>query len=720
MKQPRGYLGATILAITGICHAQSVAPLARLHAVSPTFANRAALLDYANSHSGADGALALLAVAAADIRSGKPADAAPLLRTARPRLPKLADHISYLLASSCLAASDFASAAAASEAVVASDNPPSPMTGPAAVIGAKAYLSSGNPGRAVQLILRTYKELAQPEGDALLASAYESSGDAAAAVSVYQRVWISYPASEEAKDAETALAGLRAKLGSAYTPSPTSALLTRAGKLMDARDYVRARAAYSDLSRSPSGVVRDLAAVRIGAADYRARKDAIALAYLQNLRVSNPEADAERLNLIAAAARRLKQPDKAANAIAALAAEHPKSDWRLQALVSAANDYWIDRPDDAERFFTACYTDFGDSPQAPDCHWRASFRAYLENRPGWQDLFTQHVTRYPESDKASSALYFLGRAAERASRPADARAFYEEVNRRYPNYYYAVLARGRLADPSIAKVAPSQTVAASMKEATLPRRISAAHFAPSPDAQVRFERARLLASAAVDDLATAELRFGARVGSQPEAFGLDLARLAAERSAPEQAVRFLKRYAPGYLFAGVDSLPDEFWRLAFPIPYRSDLERFAADNGLDPFTVAALIRQESEWDRRVISRARAYGLMQVLPSTGRDLSRRIGLGGFQTSMLFEPQYNLQLGSYYLKKLLDAFNGEWEPALAAYNAGKSRADAWIARIAFREPAEFVEQIPFNETRNYVQIVIRNADIYRRLYGLGPRN
>jgi soluble lytic murein transglycosylase len=708
-----------LVALSALAQAQDVAPLARLYALNSTPANRAALLQYANSRSGAEGGLALLAVAAADVRAGRAADALPLLRAAQPRLPKLADFVSYLLASSCLALSDFASAATAAEVVVAS-NPPSPMTGPAAVIGAKAYLGAGNPGRAIQLLLRVYKEAAQPDADALLASAYESSGDAANAVIVYQRIWVTYPSSDEAQDAEAALPRLRLKLGAAYVAPAQGALLARAGKLMEARDYVRARAAYEELSRLAIGAMRDLAAVRIGSADYRSRKDTSAIGYLQALRVSDAEADAERLNLIAAAARRLKQPDTVAAALSDLAREHPRSDWRLQALVSAGNEYWIERPDEADTYFTECYTDFGDSPQAPECHWRASFRAYLANRPGWQDLFTQHIMRYPESEKGSAALYFLGRAAERASRPGDARAYYQEVERRYPNYYYAVLARGRLSDPTVAKAAPSRSVSGILSEANAPRRISAAHFAPSADTRVRFDRARLLASAAADDLSTAELRFGARVGSQPEAYGLELARLAAQRSAPEQGVRFLKKYSPGYLFASIESLPDEFWRLSFPIPYRNDLERFSEANGLDPFTVAALIRQESEWDRRAISRARAYGLMQVLPSTGRDLSRRVGLAGFRPNMLFEPQYNLQLGAYYLKRLLDAFGGQWEPALAAYNAGKSRADAWMARLAYREPAEFVEQIPFSETRNYIQIVIRNADIYRRLYGAAVRN
>jgi len=131
--------------------------------------------------------------------------------------------------------------------------------------------------------------------------------------------------------------------------------------------------------------------------------------------------------------------------------------------------------------------------------------------------------------------------------------------------------------------------------------------------------------------------------------------------------------------------------------------------------VAALIRQESEFDPRAVSRANAYGLTQVLPSTGRQLSRRVGIARFSPSMLFQPEVNLKLGTYYLKTLLDQHNGKWEEALASYNAGKRRTDDWVTWASFREPAEFIETIPFTETRTYIQIVLRNAYIYRQLYG-----
>jgi len=209
------------------------------------------------------------------------------------------------------------------------------------------------------------------------------------------------------------------------------------------------------------------------------------------------------------------------------------------------------------------------------------------------------------------------------------------------------------------------------------------------------------------------------VEDQPQVLAVELAGLAIKRQFPDRAVRYIKRYAPGYLYIPMDSAPAEFWRLAFPLPYREPLERFAKQTDLDPFLVAALIRQESEFDRNAISRSKAYGLTQVLPSTGRDLSRRLGYKRYSANRLFEAEFNLQLGTYYLKSLLGQLGGGVEATLAAYNAGKSRAVAWMSWYQYREPAEFVEMIPFTETRNYVQVVLRNADVYRRLYGGSAR-
>ena len=141
---------------------------------------------------------------------------------------------------------------------------------------------------------------------------------------------------------------------------------------------------------------------------------------------------------------------------------------------------------------------------------------------------------------------------------------------------------------------------------------------------------------------------------------------------------------------------------------------------LDPYLVASLIRQESEFDPEARSRSNARGLMQLLPSTARYMAKQIPdrrARAYRLAALYQPEINLIYGTYYLRKVLDQFNGTVEYALAGYNAGERRVEEWMRDANFEDPAEFVESIPITETREYVQAVLRNAALYRKLYDNG---
>jgi soluble lytic murein transglycosylase len=183
---------------------------------------------------------------------------------------------------------------------------------------------------------------------------------------------------------------------------------------------------------------------------------------------------------------------------------------------------------------------------------------------------------------------------------------------------------------------------------------------------------------------------------------------------PTQALHTMKAMTPDYLMRKFEEAPRRYWELLFPLPWRADLERFARATNLDPFLVAGLIRQESEFNPEIVSHANAYGLTQVRPGTARDFARRAGVQRFSARSLLQPAINLQIGTTILRSMLDNLGGRLEPTLAAYNAGPVRAAEWLSWGEYREPAEFIETIPFLETRDYVQAVIRNAEMYRRLY------
>jgi soluble lytic murein transglycosylase len=207
------------------------------------------------------------------------------------------------------------------------------------------------------------------------------------------------------------------------------------------------------------------------------------------------------------------------------------------------------------------------------------------------------------------------------------------------------------------------------------------------------------------------LRYGSRTDGQPALLAMEI---ASSADAPHQAMRVMKGMAPEYLGLPVPAAPRKFWELLFPLPYRSDLVRNAQERALDPFLLAGLIRQESEFNPAAVSHAKAYGLTQVRPTTGRLYARQAGVTRFTTHSLVQPATNLKIGSQILRSMLDKQGGSVEQTLASYNAGPNRVVEWLTWNSYREPAEFVESIPFTETRDYVQAVLRNAEMYRRLY------
>jgi soluble lytic murein transglycosylase len=235
-----------------------------------------------------------------------------------------------------------------------------------------------------------------------------------------------------------------------------------------------------------------------------------------------------------------------------------------------------------------------------------------------------------------------------------------------------------------------------------------------PDDNLRVERARLLSNGALADMAVRELQAAASqeggAWAPPE-----MARVYQEGGRYDRAIEIMKRSTPNYFAVDIADLPRPYWEALFPKAYWSDLRRYSQLNGLDPYLVASLIRQESEFNALALSRVSAVGLMQLMPKTGKTVAKQVKLRGYNAAQLFTPAINLQLGTRYFKEMVDKYNGQFEYALAAYNAGTDRVGEWLGVGHYRDPQEFVESIPFTETREYVQAILRNANVYRQLYG-----
>jgi len=194
---------------------------------------------------------------------------------------------------------------------------------------------------------------------------------------------------------------------------------------------------------------------------------------------------------------------------------------------------------------------------------------------------------------------------------------------------------------------------------------------------------------------------------------LRIAQIFRIQGEPVAGINALKRAYPDYGQMLPEEATREVWEVFYPLKWWSNIKEESKRRGLDPYMIAGLIRQESVFNPTVRSYANAYGLMQLLPYVGRDVARKTGAGSITTNDLLNPVLNIQLGTAFVKELMDKFN-RFEYVAAAYNGGPPRVSRWLKELPTADIEEWVESIPIEQTRLYVQGVYRNARQYQRLY------
>lgn len=640
---------------------------------------------------------------------------------------KLRDYVVYYLANAELMTNNGPDAVRDLARYAANPVSASPLAGRIALLYAKALLGEhpvtlAATGKARQMLETDYTLLPQPDGDFALGQAFEATGFPRQAVVYYQRVYYSHPTSDLSDKAKAAFDKLRSTLGSDYPEASARQQLDRANAWLNAKQYLRARQEFIALAAEMAGGDRDEAQAGIGAAFYFNGEYANTVSYLAPLHPegatpASAEGAAQRLYYLTEAYRHLNDDTAMLEAVRELGEKYPQSPWRLKALITAGNRYLLtqDRAQYVPLYEAAANSFPGDSSAAL-CHWRVAWAAWLDHSPNRVVLLKEQVEKFPADTHVSDALFFLGRAAEEDSGFAAARAYYERLDRFFPHYYYSGLARGRLADPKLASVREDPVVRAWLEktaDATHSSAVSAEIIAsPNEATRQRIDRGRMLIASGLTTQAVEELEFGAKQsGEQPTLLAMELSRAMPT---PYLGMRIMKKFSGDYLSLPFEKASRAFWEMLFPLPYQDSLTASATARDLDPYAVAGLIRQESEFNPGARS-AFAYGLMQLVPATGKALGRREGIRVSSAGMLFDPGLNIRLGTEYLRTELNQWEGDWVKTLAAYNAGPSRVREWLNQYGYGDSAEFIENIPFSETRDYVQAVLRNGQVYRELYG-----
>jgi peptidoglycan lytic transglycosylase len=537
----------------------------------------------------------------------------------------------------------------------------------------------------------------------------EQAGAPEGAVADFSSAYYRYPVSAEAPEAGSHLDSLAALLGPGF-PQPSLELrMGRANALYGAQDWRLARDAYQDLLPLLSGEESERAAMRLARCRVALGEP---LDVLTDLRLPAPQVDAERDLELAEIYRTRKQEPELDAAVEAAATRAPDSVPAQQALFLAGNYYWAQLQRDTAVKYYARLT--APLPATRDAvviaSWRVVWTAYLNGSTGAADQIAQYIRKFPDSPFIPDAVYFLGRSAELLNQAPRARYCYARLSSRFPETYFGMLASRRL---DAIGAAPLQTVAAL---AAIPSPLPALPLAQAdpPDSAGRRARSRALSEIAFDASAELELRAAYAATHDPQLL-LDAAQAANAAGHYPIAIVLTRQIYPRIEARSFADVPAEVWRTIYPFPYESEIRSAAACEGVNPFLLAGLTRQESAFQRDARSSSDAWGLTQLLPRTARRISRRIHLR-YSHSRLTDPRYNLRVGAAYLSQLISMF-GSREAAVAAYNAGEDRVSAWVAERNYSEPAEFVESIPFTQTREYVQIVLRNAALYSRLYGSG---
>ena len=540
------------------------------------------------------------------------------------------------------------------------------------------------------------------------------AGNLETAIELYRRAYYFHPSSDQALASADHLNRLRRQMGGRYPLPPATWRLERAERLREGGRNADASAEYSRaLGGGLKGTDRDRATIGKGAADYARRLSSTAYPALARARPSDPELNAWRLYLLCAIERRKGLAGEMASSIAKLARDHSESRWYEEALLTIGNFYYLrDSRAQYTKWFRQLVEAAPDGRHAPYAHWKLCWRSWLDHAPARASLLAEHLHFFPGASTAAGAMYWLGRLREEEGRRQDAVAHYRVASDRFPHYYYGYLARqrlGMLGNPELQSERGYMELAGMLPPvrpiASRPRAATKAILDVGDEMlQLGFSE-------------DAEYELSRADAGEPDAHfaGLSLARLHDAEGDHHLAVRAMKRYVVGYLRVPFEALDEEYWRALYPLPFADQLRSRSERHGLDPYLVASLIRQESEFNAGARSSAGALGLMQVMPATGRTLFRRLGIAGFSNSKLTVPDISLRLGTFYLKETIATFDGRLEEALAAYNAGPHRIPGWLALGRFDDPAEFVETIPFSETRGYVQAVLRGREIYKHLYG-----
>lgn len=570
--------------------------------------------------------------------------------------------------------------------------------------------------------------------DAILGSARAHLGleNTRSALPMLTRIRYRYPLSRAAATASALLADLRDS--GVEVPEPTGEdIYARAGALFDGARYRDAINEYSRL-RVPGNAYYDRAVLKTAYAQVRLKSYTLSETTLKEyLKGRKPEKVREALSLLALVSLRRGDLDGIVEAERRLAEKGPTSAERASALFYIGT-YHEGKGENlkAVEYYKKASSLEG-TEAAKDALWALGWLDYREGDfEGASTTLTEYAALTSGRDLAK-ALYWKARSLDKAGRTEKAAEAYLETCARDTDGYYCQLSSNRAFDikgrlniahvsaetedmPSVTPPAPLETDDEPLEDKGDEgfENLATGETIPEEDPLQRdphYLAARELMTLGLVESASAEIDLLAR------RFSGDTGALAALASLFNETGDYFRSHRLYRRFLSV-TMKDDASLAAYSYPLKLvELIKERAPYAADPFLVAAVIREESHFNPSATSPVGALGLMQLMPDTARGMSRLSGNGSFSPGDLFDPNVNIELGSRYLSSLLARFDNDIVLAVAGYNAGPEAVSKWALSFP-SEYDEFIESIPYRETRNYAKKVLRSYGEYMRLSGEDP--
>ncbi|MBI5508026.1 MAG: tetratricopeptide repeat protein [Deltaproteobacteria bacterium] len=582
-----------------------------------------------------------------------------------------------------------------------------------------------------------------------LARIDEVSGQTVSAVATYVALAFSRPTTMISEAALARLAVLKAQ--GLVPPAPHKVLLQRAERLLQARQLTAARVALAEARAAVASALQGEATTfREAQLAYYERDFATAIPVLEAL--ARAPLGPKQLTYQSWLARAQSASGDIEHAIATyrdLAARHPARREAREALFKAA---WLlfnsRRYDQSVALFGEFLSRYSRDRRADEALWYVAWNTYrMGDLPTLLALFARLRREYAGSELVQRTHYWEGRVLVTLAREADAVAAFSEAARLEPLSYYGVLSRQRLqelgagetlalstppllaalqAAPAIeGEISDVPAAAAGPEMDELPA--DGSYTAPEP-AEVPWGAGVVDWSSATGQRALTLVRLGLRreavdlvaaLPDLPVAEGssaiLGRARLYHALGAYDRASRLASAAFAGKLRGEPRAGGRPFFHLAYPAAHADLVEAAATEFGTSPWLILAVMRQESAFRPEVRSPMNARGLMQILPTTAERIADALEVQPFASEMLNSPGVNVRFGAWYLAQLMAKFEGNPVLTVSAYNAGPRAVTEWVKTGGGVLTDEFVEEIPFKETRGYVRHVIGNLAVYSALYG-----